>query len=57
MKENEKMITTVVQYLDLLITTSNPGLDAPVPDRYPCQKCPEEIWDNLQDYIELVNKL
>ena len=46
-----------MQYLDSLITTMNPCLDAPVPDRHPCQKRSEEIADDLQDYIELVNKL
>ncbi|SRR6266498_5594002 len=47
----------VVQYLNSLITTINPNLDAPVSDHHPCQKHPKKLHDNLQDYIELVNKL
>ena len=38
MKESNETMTNVKQYLDLLITTMNPGLDAPVPDRHPYQK-------------------
>ncbi|PKB91697.1 hypothetical protein RhiirA5_447944 [Rhizophagus irregularis] len=47
----------VVQYLDNLVTTINPGLDMPVPERYPCQKQKSEIRDDQQDYIDLINKL
>ncbi|CAG8803458.1 10099_t:CDS:2 [Cetraspora pellucida] len=57
MKENEETMSNVVQYLDLLVTMINPGLDAPVPNHHLCQKCPDEMYDDLQDYIELVNKL
>ncbi len=46
-----------MQYLDLLATTINPGLDAPVPNFHPCQKHSDELFDDKQDYIELVNKL
>lgn len=31
MKEDEHSMDTVVQYLDSLVTTINPGLDAPIP--------------------------
>ncbi|EXX58670.1 uncharacterized protein LOC114530801 [Rhizophagus irregularis DAOM 181602=DAOM 197198] len=47
----------VVQYLDNLVTTINPGLDMPVPERHPCQKQKSEIRDDQQDYIDLINKL
>jgi ATP-dependent DNA helicase PIF1 len=57
MKEDEETMTNMVKYLDSLITTINPGLDSTVPDRHPCQKRPEELHDDLQDYIKLVNKL
>ncbi|RHZ81257.1 hypothetical protein Glove_122g121 [Diversispora epigaea] len=33
------------------------GPDAPVPDRHPCQKESCVLHDNLQDYIDLINKL
>ena len=57
MKENEELMNSVVQYLDSLATTINPGLDAPVPNLHPCQKRSEDLHDDKQDYIELVNKL
>lgn len=38
MKESDETMTNVKQYLDLLITTMNSGLDALVSDRHPCQK-------------------
>ena len=57
MKEDEDTMTNVVKYLDSLVTTINPGLDAPAPNRHPCQKRPEELRDDIQDYIELLNKL
>ncbi|CAG8622461.1 21469_t:CDS:2 [Cetraspora pellucida] len=43
MKENEETMSNVVQYLDSLVTTINPGLDAPVPNHHSCQKRPDEI--------------
>ncbi len=57
MKEDEEIMRNVVQYLDSLVTTINSGLDTPVPDHHPYQKRPEELRNDLQDYIELVNKL
>ena len=56
-KENDEIIRNVMQYLDLLITIINPNLDVPVPNRHLYQKRIEKISDDLQDYIELVNKL
>ncbi|CAG8702715.1 14888_t:CDS:10 [Cetraspora pellucida] len=47
----------MVQYLNSLVTTSNLGIDASVPDSHPCQKHDDELQDDLQDYIELINKL
>ena len=57
MKENEELMNNVMQYLDSLSTTINPGLDAPVPNLHPCQKHSKDLRDDKQDYIELVNKL
>ena len=57
MKENEELMNSVVQYLDSLATTINPGLDAPVPNLHSCQKRSDDLRDDKQDYIELVNKL
>src|SRR6266540_3635262 len=57
MKEDNEMMVRVVQYLDSLVTIINPRIDAHVPDRHPCQKNKDEIHGDLQDYIELVNKL
>ena len=57
MKEDEDTINRVLQYLDDLITTVNPGLDMPIPERHPCQKRSDELNDDLQDYIDLINKL
>jgi len=57
MKEDENIMNEVVQYLDSLITTINPELDMPVPERHPCQKKSNELYDDQQDYIDLINKL
>ncbi|CAG8731874.1 2837_t:CDS:2 [Cetraspora pellucida] len=57
MKEDNEMMAKVVQYLDSLVTTINPEMDAPVPDQHPCRKCDNELNDDLQDYVELINKL
>src|SRR2546421_106808 len=57
MKENENIMNEVVQYLDNLVTTINPGLDMPVPEQHPCQKKNKELRDDQQDYIDLINKL
>src|SRR6266496_4136135 len=47
----------VVEYLDSPVTTMNPGVDANIPDRHPCQKHHGELHDDEQDYIDLINKL
>ena len=57
MKEDENTMNEVVQYLDNLVTTTNPGLDIPVPERHPCQKESDELHDDQQDYVDLINKL
>ncbi len=57
MKENKELMNNVMQYLDLLSTTINPGFDAFVPNLHPCQKRSEDLRDDKQDYIKLVNKL
>ena len=57
MKENENKMSEITRYLDSLITIINPGLDMPVPEQHPCQKKSSELYDNQQDYIDLINKL
>jgi len=57
MKDDEKLMNNVIQYLDSLVTTINPDLDAPFPERHPCQKRSDELQYDLQDYVDLVNKL
>ncbi len=57
MKDDENAINTLVEYLKSLVTTINPGLNAPIPDRHLCQKRHNELNDDEQDYIELINKL
>ncbi|GBC48412.2 ATP-dependent DNA helicase PIF1 [Rhizophagus irregularis DAOM 181602=DAOM 197198] len=57
MKDNEDVMNNVIQYLDSIVTTINPDMHAPIPERHPCQKRAEEINDDLQDYVELINKL
>ncbi|CAG8641197.1 7999_t:CDS:2 [Cetraspora pellucida] len=56
-KNNEMEINTIVQYFNSIVTMINPGLNAPIPERHPCQKSSEELNDDLHDYIELINKL
>jgi hypothetical protein len=57
MKDNEDEMSRILSHFDSLVTTINPYPDAPVPVRHPCQKANDELCDDLQDYIELVNKL
>ena len=57
MKENKEMMSNIVQYMNSLVITINPGLDAPVPDRYLCQKIHNKLRDDKLDYIKLINKL
>jgi hypothetical protein len=56
-KEDENKMNEIIQYLDSLVTTINPGLDMPIPERHPCQKKSNELNDDQQDYINLINKL
>src|SRR6266498_5049237 len=56
-KENKNLMNNEIQYIDILVTTINPGINVPIPRRHPCQKGSDEIVDNEQDYIELINKL
>ena len=57
LKVNENEKNNVTQYIDSIVTTINPEMNAPIPNRHPCQKECDEIDDGLQDYIELINKL
>ena len=43
MKDDEKLMNNVVQYLDSLVTTINPGLDVLFSERHPCQKHSDEL--------------
>jgi len=57
MKEDENLMKEAIQYINSLVTTNNPGINAPIPAIHPCQKSSNEIVDDTQDYIELINKL
>ena len=57
LKENGNAMNNVIRYVDSIVTTINPGMNAARPERHPCQKSPEELDDSSQDYIELINKL
>ena len=57
LKVNESEKNNVTQYIDSIVTTINPEMNAPIPNRHPCQKECDEIDDGLQDYIKLINKL
>jgi len=56
-KNNNEIMEEVVHYLDSLITTINPGPNAPLSDNHPCQKRSKDLNDDMEDYIELINKL
>jgi len=57
MKDDKELMNNVIQYLDLLVTMINPGLDALFPERHPCQKRSDELQYDLQNYVDLINKL
>ena len=57
MSDNKEIMKNITYYLDSLIITINPDLDVPSPDHHPCQKCLEDLNDDIADYIELINKL
>jgi len=57
MKEDENKMNEVIQYLDKIVTTINPGLEMPVLERHPCQKNSGELRNNQQDYVDLINKV
>ena len=58
MQENVNETRKVIKYIDSIVTTINPGINAPILEKHPCQKGSDELQDNSQqDYIELINKL
>jgi hypothetical protein len=57
LKTNENELNNVIQYIDSIVTTINPDMNADIPEHHPCQKTPDEIDDSSQDYVELINKL
>ena len=54
---NENEMENVINYIDSIVTTINPDMNAAIPEQHPCQKSSDEIDDSTQDYIELINKL
>jgi hypothetical protein len=50
-------MNNAIHYIDSMVTTINPGINAAIPERHPCQKKSDEIDDDSKDYIELINKL
>ena len=57
MKEDENIMNEVVEYLKTINTTINPRFNSHIPDRHLCQKDRSKLFDDQQDYIDLVNKL
>jgi len=57
MKKNKNMMDNAIQYIDSMVTTINPEINAAIPEWHPCQKRPDEIEDDSKNYIELINKL
>ena len=57
MKENDDEMDNIIKYIDSMVTTINPGINATIPTHHPCQKRSDEIENDEQDYIELINKL
>ncbi len=57
MKENKNIMSEVVKYLKTINTTINLRLNAPIFNQHPCQKDRSELFDDQQNYIDLVNKL
>jgi hypothetical protein len=55
--ESEGMMREAIEYFDDIVSTINPGLGMPIPEHHPCRKKKHEIQDDMQDYIELINKL
>jgi hypothetical protein len=45
-KENENIMNKVIQYLDSLVTTINPGFDMPIPEQHPYQKKSNKLHDD-----------
>jgi hypothetical protein len=57
-KDDENEMKKAIKYMDSIVTTINPEINAAIPVRHPCQKRSDETKDNSQqDYIELINKL
>ena len=57
MKENEMMMNNAIQYIDFIVITINPDINATIPEKHPCQKGQNKIDNESQDYVELINKL
>ena len=47
LKEDQNAVDELAEYLDSLVTTINPGLDNPIPDKHPCQKEHDELYDDV----------
>ncbi len=57
MKEDENIMSEVIKYLKTINITINSKLNAFIPNQHLCQKDRSELFDDQQDYINLVNKL
>lgn len=60
MKTDPQLMAQFERYVDSMVTAMNPGVDdvhGPPPEFHPCQKRPEALVDDQQDYIQLINKL
>ena len=45
-KSNENDIKNVIKYIDSIVTTINPDMNAAIPEQHPCQKGSDEIDDS-----------
>ena len=60
LREGEEAKTTVLQYVDWLVTTCNMALPDEfwrLPDPHPCAVPTEEVGDSETDYCDLVNSI
>ena len=46
MKKNETMMNNAIKYINSIVTTINPGINTPIPEKHLCQKRSDEINDD-----------
>ena len=48
MQKNENEMNKGLKYMDSIVTTMNPEINASIPEQHSCQKSSNEIQDNTQ---------